>query len=93
MPVQILSEVAAAKGCRTGQLALAWLLAQPLDVVPIPGAKRVEYVKENLAATSVAISADEIAYLAEVFAAEHIAGERYTAVHASTVAWTQDQTK
>jgi aryl-alcohol dehydrogenase-like predicted oxidoreductase len=92
-PVQILSELAEARGCSTGQLALAWLLAQPLDVVPIPGTKRVEYVKENLAATSVAVSADEIAYLAEVFAAEHIAGERYTAVHASTVAWTQDQTK
>lgn len=92
-PVQSLSKLAAAKGCRPGQLALAWLLAQPLDVVPIPGSKRVEYVQENLAATSVAVSADEIAYLSSVFAPERIVGERYTAVHGSTVAWTRDQGK
>ena len=85
-PVAALSELAAAKGCRPGQLALAWLLAQPLDVVPIPGTKRVKYVRENLAATSVAISADEVAYLSEVFAPGRIVGDRYTARHASTVA-------
>jgi aryl-alcohol dehydrogenase-like predicted oxidoreductase len=61
-------------------------LAQPLDVVPIPGTKRVEYVKENLAATSIRISRDEVAYLSEVFAHGTIVGERYTAAHASTVA-------
>ncbi len=85
-PVETLSEMAAAKGCRPGQLALAWLLAQPVDVVPIPGTKRVKYVQENLASTSVAISADEIAYLGEVFTPSRIVGERYTAAHASTVA-------
>jgi aryl-alcohol dehydrogenase-like predicted oxidoreductase len=85
-PVQILSELAAAKGCRPGQLALAWLLAQPLDVVPIPGTKRIKYVEENLAATSVAVSADEIAFLSDVFAPGRIAGQRYTAAHARTVA-------
>ena len=85
-PVQILAGMAADKGCRPGQLALAWLLAQPLDVVPIPGTKRAAYVHENIAATSVAISADEIAYLGEVFAPSRIAGERYTAAHARTVA-------
>jgi aryl-alcohol dehydrogenase-like predicted oxidoreductase len=85
-PVAALAELAAAKGCRPGQLALAWLLAQPLDVVPIPGTKRVEYVQENLAATSVAISADEAAYLGAVFAPGRIVGDRYTAAHARTVA-------
>lgn len=85
-PVAALAELAAAKGCRPGQLALAWLLAQPLDVVPIPGTKRVEYVRENLAATSVAISADEAAYLSEVFAPGRIVGDRYTAAHARSVA-------
>jgi aryl-alcohol dehydrogenase-like predicted oxidoreductase len=78
--------LAAAKDCRPGQLALAWLLAQPLDVVPIPGTKRINYVEENLAATSVAISADEIAYLGEVFAPSQIVGGRYNATHAKTVA-------
>ena len=85
-PVAVLKELAAVKGCRPGQLALAWLLSQPLDVVPIPGTKRVEYVRENLAATTVAISADESAYLSKVFAPGRIAGDRYTAAHARSVA-------
>jgi aryl-alcohol dehydrogenase-like predicted oxidoreductase len=85
-PVAALADLAAAKGCRPGQLALAWLLAQPLDVVPIPGTKRVEYVRENLAATSVAISADEAAHLGEIFAPGRIVGDRYTAAHLRSVA-------
>jgi aryl-alcohol dehydrogenase-like predicted oxidoreductase len=85
-PVDSLKALADEKCCRPGQLALAWLLAQPLDVVPIPGTRRVEYVRENVAATNVAISADEIAYLAEVFAPQRIVGERYAAVHAQTIA-------
>ena len=78
--------MADAKGCRPGQLALAWLLAQPLDVVPIPGTRRITYLQENIAATDVAISADETAYLAAVFAPDTIVGERYAAVHARTIA-------
>ena len=85
-PVEVLKEMAEAKGCRPGQLALAWLLAQPLDVVPIPGTRRVAYLQENIAATDVAISADETAYLADIFAPETIVGERYAAVHARTIA-------
>jgi aryl-alcohol dehydrogenase-like predicted oxidoreductase len=85
-PVDSLGALADEKGCRPGQLALAWLLAQPLDVVPIPGTKRVKYVQENIAATNVAISADEVAYLAEIFAPVNIVGERYAAAHARTIA-------
>jgi aryl-alcohol dehydrogenase-like predicted oxidoreductase len=85
-PVDSLKALADEKGCRPGQLALAWLLAQPLDVVPIPGTRRVEYVRENVAATNVAISADEIAYLAEVFAPQRIVGERYASHHLRTIA-------
>ncbi|WP_064751509.1 aldo/keto reductase [Mycobacterium sp. URHB0044] len=84
-PVEELVAMAEGKGCRPGQLALAWLLAQPLDVVPIPGTKRAEFVRENVAATAVAISADETAYLSEVFAQDRIAGERYAEVHARTI--------
>jgi aryl-alcohol dehydrogenase-like predicted oxidoreductase len=84
-PVDSLVALAQEKGCRAGQLALAWLLAQPLDVVPIPGTRRAEYVQENVEATNVAISIDEIAYLSEVFARNRIVGERYAAVHAQTV--------
>ena len=72
--MQILTEMAVAKGRRPGQLALAWLLAQPLDVVPIPGTKRLQYVQENAAATSVAVSADEIAYLGDLYAPGRIVG-------------------
>lgn len=84
-PVHTLIDMATVRGCTPGQLALAWLLAQPLQVVPIPGTKRAKYVEENLAATAVPISADEIAYLASVFTADRIHGERYTAAHARTV--------
>ena len=76
-PVEALKALAAEKNCRPGQLALAWLLAQSLDVVPIPGTKRTEYVRENLAATNVAVSADEIAYLSDVFSPSRIVGDRY----------------
>jgi aryl-alcohol dehydrogenase-like predicted oxidoreductase len=41
-------------------LALAWLLAQPFDVVPILGTKRANYVQENLAATNIAVSVDKV---------------------------------
>ena len=85
-PVEDLAAMADAKGCRPGQLALAWLLAQPLDIAPIPGTKRAEFVRENSAATTVAVSADEVAYLSEVFAPERIVGQRYGAAHARTIA-------
>lgn len=78
-PVETLVAMAEAKSCRPGQLALAWHLAQPLEIAPIPGTKRAEFVRENIDATSVAISADEVAYLAEVFAPGRITGERYAA--------------
>jgi aryl-alcohol dehydrogenase-like predicted oxidoreductase len=85
-PVAALVELAAQKGCAPGQLALAWLLAQPLDVVPIPGTRRIAHVRENFGATAVPISADEVAYLSAVFAPGRVVGERYTPAHAATVA-------
>ncbi|GAS93933.1 aldo/keto reductase [Mycolicibacterium canariasense] len=85
-PVGALARMADEKGCTPGQLALAWLLAQPLDVVPIPGSRRIAHVRENFAATSVALSTDEIAYLSAVFAPGRVVGERYSPAHAATVA-------
>lgn len=85
-PVEGLKALAQAKNCRPGQLALAWLLAQPFDIVPIPGTKRVPFVKENAAATDVAISRDETAYLNALFDSGRIIGERYAPVHAEFVA-------
>jgi aryl-alcohol dehydrogenase-like predicted oxidoreductase len=48
-------------------LALAWLLAQPLDVVSILGTKRANYVQETLTATNIAVSVDKVVYLADIF--------------------------
>jgi aryl-alcohol dehydrogenase-like predicted oxidoreductase len=68
-------ELAAEKGCTPGQLALAWVLAQGEDIVPIPGTKRRKYLEENLAAVDVELTAEDLARIdAEVPAA---VGDRY----------------
>ncbi|RAY12282.1 aldo/keto reductase [Actinomadura craniellae] len=79
--VDALAEFATTRRCTPGQLALAWLLAQPHDIVPIPGAKRMEYVRENFRATSVPLSADDVAYLAGLFDPAQVQGGRYGALN------------
>jgi aryl-alcohol dehydrogenase-like predicted oxidoreductase len=69
--------MAKAKGCTPGQVALAWLLAQDSDIVPIPGTKRSARVDENAAATSVSLSADEAAKLSAALPPGAAAGGRY----------------
>jgi aryl-alcohol dehydrogenase-like predicted oxidoreductase len=54
-------ELAAEKKCTPGQLALAWVLAQGEDIVPIPGTKRVTYLEENLAAAEIELTSDDLA--------------------------------
>jgi len=66
-----------ARRVTSSQIALAWLLAQPIDCVPIPGTKRVSYLEQNLAATSVPLSADDVAELSALFAPDAVAGDRY----------------
>jgi aryl-alcohol dehydrogenase-like predicted oxidoreductase len=70
-------EIAAEKGCTPGQLALAWLLAQGEDVVPIPGTKRVRYLEENLAALDVTLADGDLRRIDEVAPVGITAGERY----------------
>ena len=70
-------ELADALSCTPGQLALAWVLAQGDDVVPIPGTKRRSYLEENVAATDVSLSADDLAAIDEIFPAGAVAGLRY----------------
>ncbi len=65
------------RGCTAGQVALAWLLAQPHIVAPIPGTKRAAYVRENAAASGVPLSADDVAALNEMFAPDRVCGEQY----------------
>jgi aryl-alcohol dehydrogenase-like predicted oxidoreductase len=75
--VEALGDIANAKGCTRGQLALAWLLAQDDFIVPIPGTKRVRYLEENAAAVAIELADDELARIDELFAPEKIAGDRY----------------
>jgi aryl-alcohol dehydrogenase-like predicted oxidoreductase len=56
--------LAAEKGCTPGQLALAWVLAQGEDIVPIPGTKRVRYLEENLAAAEIELTSDDLSRIA-----------------------------
>jgi aryl-alcohol dehydrogenase-like predicted oxidoreductase len=77
--VRPLMEMAASKGCTPAQLALAWLLAQGDDMVPIPGTKRRTHLKENLAALDIRLSADEVATLSGTIDASQVQGTRYPA--------------
>ncbi len=72
-----LEAVAAAKGATPGQIALAWLLAQGEDVIPIPGTKRRVYLEENLAAAELTLSPDELAALDKAFPPGVTSGLRY----------------
>ncbi len=70
-------QIAARLGCSAGQLALAWVLAQSDDVVPIPGTKRRKYLEENVAATELVLSREVLDELASVFPSGAAAGQRY----------------
>lgn len=76
------SDIAAAKGIKPGQIALAWLLAKGdgfgIDIVPIPGTKRTQYLGENVAAAAIKLDAAEMAALDEALAPGKISGPRYT---------------
>ena len=75
--VKKVREIAEERKCQPSQLALAWVLAQGGDVVPIPGTKRRKYLEENVGALDVELSADELRQLNEVFPFGAAAGERY----------------
>ncbi len=74
-----INDLAQQKHCTASQLALAWVLAQGDDVVPIPGTKRVKYLEENLGALEVSLSAAELAQLDEISPQGVAAGLRYQA--------------
>lgn len=70
--------LAAGKGCTAAQLALAWVLAQGDDVIPIPGTKRRKYLEENAAAVDVVLTAGDLQAIADLAAAHPNTGNRYT---------------
>jgi aryl-alcohol dehydrogenase-like predicted oxidoreductase len=83
--VREVEAMAKEKGCTTAQLALAWVLAQGEDIVPIPGTKRRKYLDENIAALDVELSSDDLRRLDEILPPGAAAGERYHARGMETV--------
>lgn len=75
--VEKIGEIAKEKGVTTSQLALAWVLAQGQDIVPIPGTKRRTYLEQNAAATEIILSQEELAAIEDVFPKDSAAGLRY----------------
>jgi aryl-alcohol dehydrogenase-like predicted oxidoreductase len=75
--VERVREVASEKGCQPSQLAIAWVLAQGRDVVPIPGTKRRTYLEENVGALEVELSSEDLARIEEVLSDAAVAGDRY----------------
>ena len=75
--VRRVEEIAAEKGCKPSQLALAWVLAQDENIVPIPGTKRRRYLEENVGALDVTLSAEDLGRIDEIFPTGAAAGERY----------------
>lgn len=82
--VSKLRELAQRKGCSPSQLALAWVLAQGNDIVPIPGTKRARYLDENLAALSLTLTPEDLRAIDAACPVGAAAGQRYPA-HAMTV--------
>lgn len=74
------SELARQKGATPSQLALAWVMAQGENIVPIPGTKRRRYLEENVAAAEITLSEQELAAIEAVFPQTGVAGARYTTV-------------
>ena len=77
--------MAAEKGCSAAQLALAWVLAQGEDIVPIPGTKRRRWLDDNIAALNVTLTPDDLARIDRAFPPGAAAGDRYHAQGMQTI--------
>jgi aryl-alcohol dehydrogenase-like predicted oxidoreductase len=75
--VKSVEEIATEKKCKPSQLALAWVLSQGQDIVPIPGTKRRAYLEENVAAVDIELDSEDLRRLSEVFPTGAASGERY----------------
>jgi aryl-alcohol dehydrogenase-like predicted oxidoreductase len=83
--VREVGRMAEEKGCTTAQLALAWVLAQGKDIVPIPGTKHRKYLDENIGALDVTLTPQDLQRLDEILPPGAAAGERYHAQGMATV--------
>jgi aryl-alcohol dehydrogenase-like predicted oxidoreductase len=75
--VERIQALASRKGVKAAQLALAWVLAQGDDVIPIPGTKRRKYLEENAAAADIQLTADEVTQLEAAVPVSEVVGDRY----------------
>jgi aryl-alcohol dehydrogenase-like predicted oxidoreductase len=75
--VERIGEIAREKKCTLAQLALAWVLAQGNDIVPIPGTKRRKYLQENVDSLDIELTSADLARIEEVAPKHAVAGERY----------------
>jgi aryl-alcohol dehydrogenase-like predicted oxidoreductase len=75
--VRRVEEIAKEKGCKPSQLALAWVLAQGDDIVPIPGTKRRKYLEENVGALDLELTSEDLRRIEEAFPRDATAGARY----------------
>lgn len=75
--VRRIQEIAVTKGCTSAQLALAWVLSQGPDIVPIPGTKRRNYLDENIGALNVNLTKEDLDSIEKIFPKNIAAGDRY----------------
>lgn len=75
--VVALKEISEAKNCSMAQLALAWILAQSENIIPIPGTKRIQYLEDNLVALNLLLSQEELHQLKNVFSMDVAKGKKY----------------
>jgi aryl-alcohol dehydrogenase-like predicted oxidoreductase len=75
--VERVEQIAREKKCKPSQLALAWVMAQGEDIVPIPGTKRRKYLEENVAAIDVKLTKQDLQRIDDAFPPDAVAGERY----------------
>lgn len=73
----MIEEIANEKGVSASRLALAWVLAQADNAIPIPGTKRVKYTEQNAAAVDVALTKNELKRIEDIFPANAASGQRY----------------
>jgi len=82
---QAVHDIATAKGVKSGQIALAWLLLKGNDIVPIPGTKRRKYLEENVAADAVSLTPEQMRALDDALAPGKVSGPRYQPMVLETI--------
>lgn len=77
--MELIKKVAAGKNATPAQIALAWVLAQKLWIVPIPGRRKLERLEENIGAADIELTPEELSDLNDALSEIKISGERYPA--------------